>query len=108
VVTPLAVPPRCSSNYYKYVAMLGDGVDRTALRAELAQRFGVRLSGEVYETPLHHQPVLAQWAAGPLPVAEQVCARHVCLPIHSDMTDAEADHVTTSFAAALASLDLDR
>ena len=99
VVTPLTVPPRCGSNYYKYVAMLADDLDRTALRAELAQRFGVRLSGEVYETPLHHQPVLAQWATGPLPVAEQVCARHVCLPIHSDMTDAEVNRVVEALAA---------
>jgi dTDP-4-amino-4,6-dideoxygalactose transaminase len=97
-VTPLAVPPESRSNYYKYVAMLADGVDRTALKAELAERFGVRLSGEVYETPLHHQPVFAEWADGPLPVAERVCARHVCLPVHSDMTEAEVAQVVGALA----------
>jgi dTDP-4-amino-4,6-dideoxygalactose transaminase len=93
LVTPLVIPPASSSNYYKYVAMLSDDVDRAALKNELADRFGVQLSGEVYETPLHHQPVFAKWADGPLPVAERVCARHVCLPIHSDMTEAEVAHV---------------
>ena len=93
IITPLAVPLASSSNYYKYVALLADDVDRAALKAALTDRFGVRLSGEVYETPLHHQPVFAKWADGPLPVAERVCARHICLPIHSDMADAEVAQV---------------
>lgn len=90
---PLPVPASSMSNYYKYVAMLADDLDRAAFRSELRRRFDVWLSGEVYEIPLHRQPVFEQWAAGPLPVAERVCARHVCLPVHSDMTDAEVDHV---------------
>lgn len=93
ISTPLAVPPPSSSNYYKYVALLADDVDRAALKAELADRFRVQLSGEVYQTPLHRQPVFAKWADRPLPVAERVCARHVCLPIHSDMTTAEMAQV---------------
>ena len=93
IVNPLAVPPQSSTSHYKYVAMLADRVDRAALKTELAERFGVKLSGEVYETPLHHQPVFAKWADGPLPVADRVCARHVCLPIHSDMTEAEVAQV---------------
>jgi dTDP-4-amino-4,6-dideoxygalactose transaminase len=98
LLTPLAVPPQSRSNYYKYVAMLTDGVDRAALKAELAERFGVLLSGEVYETPLHRQPVFAPWAAGALPVAERVCARHICLPVHSDMTEAEVAQVVAALA----------
>ena len=42
--------------------------------------------------------MLADYAAGPLPVSEQMCARHVCLPVHSDMTDAEVDQVMTAVA----------
>ena len=98
VVTPLAMPPASRGNYYKYVAMLADDVDRAEFKAELAERFGVRLSGEVYETPLHHQPVFAKWADGTLPVAERVCARHVCLPVHSDMTEAEVAQVVSALA----------
>ena len=37
----------------------------------------------------------------PLPVAEDVCARQICLPIHSDMTDAEVDYVLESLAQVL-------
>jgi perosamine synthetase len=37
-----------------------------------------------------------------LPVSEDVCARHICLPLHSDMTDAEAGLVVDALAAVLA------
>jgi perosamine synthetase len=99
---PLPVPPGSRSNYYKYVAMLDDGLDRAAVKRELRDRFGVSLSGEVYETPLHRQPVFAGLREEPLPVAEHVCARHVCLPVHSDMTDAEVEHVVRALRAVTA------
>jgi len=96
---PLAEPPRCRSNIYKYIAVLPPEMGRARFKAELAGRFGVRLSGEVYDLPLHQQPVLAEYAAGPLPVAEEVAARHICLPVHSDMTDDEVDQVLAAVAA---------
>lgn len=56
---------------------------------------GVALTGEVYAVPLHRQPVFASSVKSgtDFPAANDVCARHVCLPIHSDMTDDEADTV---------------
>jgi perosamine synthetase len=73
--------------------LLDPGVDRSAVKHRLRQEFGVALSGEVYATPLHLEPVFAELSHGPLPGAEDLCARHVCLPVHSDMTPAEADRV---------------
>ena len=99
---PVEVPDGSVTNYYKYVALLEPGIDRAALKLDLRERTGVSLSGEVYALPLHRQPVFAGLAAGPFPVADDVCNRHVCLPIHSDMTDDEADHVIDSLAGALA------
>jgi perosamine synthetase len=96
---PLAEPPGCRSNIYKYIALLPPGLDRARFKSELAQRFQVYLSGEVYDLPLHRQPVLAEYAGPPLPVAEELAARHICLPVHSDMTDSEVDEVLTALAA---------
>jgi dTDP-4-amino-4,6-dideoxygalactose transaminase len=96
---PLAEPPGCRSNIYKYIALLPAGLDRARFKSELAQRFQVKLSGEVYDLPLHRQPVLAEYAGPPLPVAEELAARHVCLPVHSDMTDGEVDEVLAAVAA---------
>jgi len=91
---PLAEPIGCVSNYYKYIALLPPGVDRARFKREMADEHDVRLSGEVYDLPLHKQPVFADYAAGlRLPVAEQMCASHICLPVHSDMSDAEVDEV---------------
>ena len=103
-ITPLPVPAGCATNYYKYVAMLEAGIERAELKATLRDAHGVILSGEVYATPLHHQPVFAGAASGPLPVAEDVCARHVCLPIHSDMSLDEATYVAECVRAALAAV----
>ena len=100
-ITPIVPPTNCVSNYYKYVALLDRGIDRTAFKHALLDRHGVAASGEVYATPLHNQAVFAGLAHGALPVTDDVCARQVCLPIHSDMTDAEADHVIVSVKEVL-------
>ena len=63
---------------------------------------GVSLSGEVYASPLHRQPIFADLDRDSFPVADDVCARHICLPVHSDMTDDEADYVVESLASVLA------
>jgi perosamine synthetase len=97
-LTPVAEPPGCRGNIYKYLAVLPAGADRAWFKQQLATRYEVRLAGEVYDVPLHRQPVLARYAGPPLPVAEDVCERHVCLPVHSDMTDAEVDEVLAAVA----------
>jgi perosamine synthetase len=98
-LTVLAEPAGCESNFYKYIAVLPPGCDRTRFKQELADRHQVRLAGEVYDVPLHQQPVFAEFAGAALPVAEDLCARHVCLPVHSDMTDDEVDQVLTAMTA---------
>ncbi len=96
---PLREPDGCRSNFYKYIAVLPPGADRAKFKADLVAEHDVRLAGEVYDLPLHHQPVLAEFGGGPLPVAEDMCARHVCLPVHSDMRDDEIDEVITAVTA---------
>jgi perosamine synthetase len=94
-------PSGCRSNYYKYVALLAPGIDRSAVKAELRAGFGVSLSGEVYATPLHCEPVFASYRRAPLPVAEDLCARQICLPIHSDMTEGEVERVVHAMKTVL-------
>jgi perosamine synthetase len=96
----LGEPPGCRANFYKYIAILPPGTDRAEFRRRLAADYDVKLAGEVYDLPLHHQPVFAEFAGPPLPVAEDMCARHVCLPVHSDMTSDEVDQVRVAVSAA--------
>jgi dTDP-4-amino-4,6-dideoxygalactose transaminase len=100
-IRPLVMPTGCRSNYYKYVALLSPGLDRSSIKQELLDERGIRLSGEVYAHPLHDQPVFANWAAGTFPVADDVCARHICLPLHSDMSDDEAASVIDGVGAVI-------
>ncbi len=100
-LTPLHVPAEAFCNYYKYIAYLPDGVDRAELKKVLREEFGVGLSGEVYELPLDRQPVFAEWVTGPLPQAERICARHICLPISAVLTEEQAQLVLSSLSAAL-------
>ncbi len=95
------VPERGVSNYYKYIAVLRERRDRKALKAELREKYGVSLSGEVYEEPLHQQPVFAVYARTALPIAEDYCARHICLPIYSGMEDEDAGAVIASLRAVI-------
>ena len=96
-------PLNGDSNFYKYVAMLDRADRRSDLKRRLRDDHGVALSGEVYATPLHRQPVFAAYAPSePLPVADDVCARHVCLPVHSDMGDDEVEQVVTGVRQVLA------
>ncbi|MBM3662612.1 MAG: DegT/DnrJ/EryC1/StrS family aminotransferase [Actinobacteria bacterium] len=99
---PLVVPDESFCNYYKYIAFLPEGVDRRALKQRLREDFQVALSGEVYETPLHRQSVFADHADEHLPGAEELCARHVCLPVSAVMTEEQAELVVESVHAALA------
>jgi dTDP-4-amino-4,6-dideoxygalactose transaminase len=100
-VEPLLPPDGSRSNFYKYVALLDNGVDRLTLKRTLKERFQVSLSGEVYDTPCHRQPVFQPWAAAGFPVAEDLCSRHICLPIYPGMTEAEVDRVVLALQESL-------
>ena len=100
-VTPLEVPEGGRCNFYKYVVYLPEGVDRAALKKILREEFEVSLSGEVYDTPMHRQPVFADLVDRPLPGSEAICAGHICLPISAVMTEEQAEYVVDSLARAL-------
>jgi perosamine synthetase len=100
-LTALPVPPASLSNYYKYVALLDGAIDRDGFKRALREGHGVSLSGEVYSAPLHHHPVFAKLDHAALPVAERICARQVCLPVHSDMTNDEARRVVDAVRSVL-------
>jgi perosamine synthetase len=97
----LTIPPGASCNFYKYVVFLPDGIDRAAFKQYLRAEHDIGLSGEVYDTPLHHQPVFSQLDDRSLPGAEWLCARHVCLPLYPALADEDADYVVESLATAL-------
>jgi dTDP-4-amino-4,6-dideoxygalactose transaminase len=98
---PLHIPADAHCNYYKYIAYLPDGIDRATLKQQMREQFDIGLSGEVYDTPLHMQPVFATFADRPLPGAEFIGARHICLPLYPSLSENDADYVVESLSTAL-------
>ena len=89
------------SNFYKFVCYLPDGVDRKDLKQTMREKYEVGLSGEVYELPLHAQPVFAPLARGSYPGADDVCSRQICPPVSARMTPEDARYVIESIAEIL-------
>jgi perosamine synthetase len=89
----LPVPPDAVCNYYKYITVLKEKRNRKDLKKILREQYGVSLSGEVYESPLHKQPIFGKYAAASLPISEDLCSRHICLPVFSGMQASDAEHV---------------
>jgi dTDP-4-amino-4,6-dideoxygalactose transaminase len=99
-VAPLCVPTAVRHNYYKYVCLL-ERMAPADVAAALRQRYGIAASGFVYELPLHEQPAFRAFANGPLPVAERLCRRHICLPLYPSLTDEQASYVASAVRAIL-------
>ncbi len=101
-VHPLAIPEGCQCNFYKYIALLDKGIDRSRVKKMLREEYQVSLSGEVYELPCHLQPIFREGCKeGDFPVAEDICRRHICLPMYVTMTDDEAQYVVSSLKEVL-------
>jgi perosamine synthetase len=94
------VIPAGRSSWYKYILLLPKGVDRAKLKQEMKQR-GISLSGEVYEMALHRQPIFAGMANGEFPNADDVCSRHICLPLYYGLTEEEAGFVIDTLLSVL-------
>ena len=79
---PLAIPADGALQLLQVRAFLPDGIDRTTLKTATARAFDVGLSGEVYDTPLHQQPVFAP-ATARLPASEAAVRAACACPIYS-------------------------
>lgn len=86
----LVLPPEKSS-WYKYILLLPQGIKREEFKAKMKEK-GVSLPGGVYEMPLHQQPIF-QEISGNFPNADDICQRHICLPIYFGLTEEEAEYV---------------
>lgn len=97
-IIPLKIPEGCRTNYYKYIALINEkSIDRNALKRKMREEFGVGLSGEVYELPCHLQPIFkGQYQEGDFPLAEDICKKHICLPVYQGMGKQNAEYVVDS------------
>jgi len=108
-IRPLVVPKKASPNCYKYVASLdclAEGkIKREGLKKNMKEKFGVSLSGEVYDVPCHLQPVFKNFFGNiGLPNSERLCRSHICLPIYPQMKKEEAEYAADCLTKAVGDL----
>ncbi len=78
---------------YKCIAFLPSDVSRVEFKRFIESQ-GVLLGKEVYEMPLHRQPVFTDTVSmSHFPVADDFAARHICLPLWRHMTDEQIARV---------------
>ena len=102
----LEIPDNVRHNYYKYVLFLPKGHNPEKLRSHLKEKYNVSLSGYVYEVPLHRQKVFQNYVKdiNSYPIADDLCRRHIALPIYPQMTPEEVKYVTNSIKKSLKEL----
>ena len=78
------------ASHYKLIVHLPEGKTVKEVKGALGSE-GVFLGGTVYEIPCHQQPVFEGICPGQsFPRAERWCPNHICPPLTSGMTEAEA------------------
>ncbi len=98
VQTPRRVPESRSA-WAVYAVLLPGSAERAAAQAAL-QAAGIA-SAIYYPKPLHRQPAYAACHDGAaLPVSESLAERILALPIHADLTAAQAGRVVAALRAA--------
>ena len=66
--------------------------ERRAQVAAALEQAGVETRSFFY--PLHLQPALQKYAKEPLPVAEELYKKGICLPVHQGLTSSEIDQIS--------------
>jgi dTDP-4-amino-4,6-dideoxygalactose transaminase len=100
VAIPARVPDSTSA-WAIYAILVADSATRDRLQAALKED-GVP-TAIYYPKPLHHQPAYsASHTGNPLPVSEDLATRILALPIHPDLTEAQAMRVCEAVTKALA------
>jgi dTDP-4-amino-4,6-dideoxygalactose transaminase len=86
------IPENCDSNYHMFKIMTNTAETRDELLTHLRSN---GIGATFHYVPLHTSPMGAKfgYAAGDLPVTEELHARLIRLPLYGDMTMSEQDRV---------------
>ena len=97
--------PTISNNrthvYHQYTILLGKGIKRDEFIADLREK-GVG-AGVYYPKPLHMYPHIAKlgYKVGDFPVAEDLAARVVSLPVHPKVTDEDIEVIVAAIKESI-------
>lgn len=101
-ITLLRPPPNARHNRYKYVVFL-ENHSPEALRRALLDQFAIEVGGCVYRVPCHRQAAFEQFVRGSFPVADRLCASHICPPIYPALTAQQVAYIAGALKTVLTS-----
>lgn len=101
-ITYFPVPENVRHGYYKFLALLDEGIDKEKFRKTMRTTHNVEI-GSLYPIPCHLQPIYRQlgYKEGSCPVAEDTLTHQISLPMFHQMTDEEVDYVLDCLAREL-------
>jgi perosamine synthetase len=100
VEAPITTRGQERRSWFVYVVRLGEGIDRDATIARLAER---GIAGKAYLPCIHLFPHLRElgWQEGQFPVAEAASAHSLALPFFPTLSEDQVDRVCQELATAL-------
>jgi dTDP-4-amino-4,6-dideoxygalactose transaminase len=98
------IPDSCESNYHMFYVILPDSKVREGLRSYLKQN---GIEATFHYVPLHSSPMGKSlgYAAGDLPITEDLSSRLLRLPIYPDLTQDEQSLIVHHLNVYLQNLD---
>lgn len=122
-VRPIHLAAGATSSYYKYVCYLEGGIDRGDLKRIMREEHGVSLTGEVYATLCHQEPIWERYTycgrprngdkvvcphgkdcleiQSEFPGAQKVADQHICLPVYPGLSESQLHQVVDSLDQTL-------
>ena len=93
---------KCIPSYYKYIVLVPRGKDPKQFQKILKEKYFVVLGGYVYDIPLHRQKYFGKYAIdkNSFPTSDDLCPRHICLPMYPQITQNEIHEVIDSINSA--------
>jgi len=93
---------KCVPSYYKYIVLVPKGKNIREFQKILKEKYKVELGGFVYDIPLHRQKLFGKYAfdKNSFPISDDLCTRHICLPMYPQITKEEISHVVDSINSA--------
>ena len=93
------IPKHLKSSYYKYIVFVNKSI-RDKIKTKMQKNFGISLTGEVYNTLCHSQPVLkknknllVKKGDQSFKNAKRISSEQLCLPLYPGLKDTEIKYV---------------
>lgn len=105
-IQPFKIPV-CTGSYYKYIVTLHSSISRDSVKESLLSKYGIEVSGGVYDTLCHEESFFRSVSGEVLnsfetfPQAERFARQQLCLPLYPGLNEEEQHFIVEGLRNAL-------